>query len=203
MEDKKSIFAVIKTDAEKTEIIMGNILKMLGNRMYIDKTGEKKPLINPSKTQIQDRGDGIFTLKSNNGDEYAIKLIMYRISSTGKQSDISEFFKNYAQQKKIVVARGFNNKIADYMSKHRTQIFEEGTLLQDIISYCEQPQFELLSPAEMALVKTEYNATDYTIKKILRSDPIVKYYALRKGDIIRIVRASPTSGLAIDYRIVM
>ena len=55
----------------------------------------------------------------------------------------------------------------------------------------------------MEKFKNEYNATDYTIKKILRSDPISKYYALRKGDIVRIIRPSPTSGEAIDYRIVM
>jgi len=88
------------------------------------------------------------------------------------------------------------------MAKHHTQIFRESSFLSDLISYRDQPRFELLSPKEIELFKKEYNTTDYTTKKILRSDPISKYFALRKGDIIRIIRPSPTSGQAIDYRIV-
>ena len=88
------------------------------------------------------------------------------------------------------------------MIKHRTQIFKENTLLSNLIDYRDQPKFELLSPTEMDQFKLEYNATDYTTKKMLKTDPIAKYYALHKGDIIRIIRPSPTAGQSIDYRIV-
>lgn len=205
MEDNKILFSVIKPDAEKIKIIIDNVLKMLGNRIFIDKNGEKQPLLIPDKAlkKIEDKGDGTYIIGADNGDNYAVKIVFQRISATGKQSIISEFFKEYANYKKIIIARDFNNKIADYVSRHHTQIFKESTLLYDIITYRDQPKFELLSPSEMEKFKNEYNATDYTIKKILRSDPISKYYALRKGDIVRIIRPSPTSGEAIDYRIVM
>ena len=82
------------------------------------------------------------------------------------------------------------------------QIFRESALSQDIISQRDQPKFELLNPKEMDQIKAEYNITDYTIEKIMKNDPITKYFALKKGDMIRIIRASPTSGEAIGYRIV-
>jgi len=204
MEPNKVLFEVMKSEAEKIEMIMNNVLTMLGNRIYIDKTGAKQPLIDPveAKKKIIDKGDGTFIIKANTGDSYAVKIIFQKITAMGKQSVVSDFFKEYAQYKKIIVANDFNNKIAEYVSKQHTQIFKENALLTDIISYRDQPKFELLSPAEMDKVKEEYNITDYTTEKITRGDPIVKYFALKKGDIIKIIRPSPTSGQAVAYRIV-
>lgn len=205
MKRNETIFQVIKPESEKTKIIVKNVLTMLGNRIYIDKKGEKKSLLDPEVVlkNIDDKSDGTFTFSSSTGDNYALKIIFQKITATGKNSAISEFFREYAKYKKIIVAHDFNNKIADYVAKHHTQIFKEHLLLMDIISYCDQPKFELLTPSEMVKVKEEYNVTDYTIEKMLRNDPIAKYFALKKGDIIRIIRPSPTSGEAIAYRIVM
>ena len=205
MEPNKTLFQVIKSEPEKIKTIINNVLTMLGNRIYLDKAGAKYRLLDPVETgkKIEDRGDGTFTFKAANGDNYALKIIFQRISAIGKQSTVSEFFKDYAKFKKIIVARDFNNKIAEHVSRHHTQIFKENSLLEDIISYRDQPTFELLSPAEMEKVKAEYNVTDYTVQKLMRSDPIAKYFALKKGEIIRVIRPSPTSGEGVAYRIVM
>lgn len=205
MEQDRNLFSVYKTDSEKTAIIIKNALTMLGNRIYIDKEGMKQPLLDSESAskKITDQGDGTFIIKANNGDNYAIKIIFQRIAATGKQSIISDFFKEYAKYKKIIIARDYNNKISDYVTKQHTQIFREAIMLQDLIKYRDQPKFELLSPLEIEQFKKEYNVTDYTTKKMVRNDPIAKYFALKKADIIRIIRPSPTSGEAIDYRIVM
>lgn len=205
MEENKTLFVVLKPDAEKTKIILNNIIIMLGNRIYIDKAGNKQPLLNPETTYktIEDRGDHTFIIKADNDEKYAIKIVYQKISAIGKQSIVNEFFKDYDSYKKIIIAREYNNKIAEYVSKHHTQIFKESSLLQDIIKHSNQPKFELLSPKEMEKVKSDYNATDYTIKKMFRSEPVSKYYALKRGDIIRIIRPSPTSGEVCDHRIVM
>ncbi len=205
MEPNKTLFSVIKPESDKTNIILENLFIMLGNRIYIDKNGKKQPLLIPEEAikRLEDRGDRTYMIKANNGEKYAIKIVFQKISATGKQSIISEFFKEYAQYKKIIIARDFNNKIAEYVLRHHTQIFKEALLLENIIDHRDQPRFELLSPTEMENFKAEYNATDYTTKKMTRTDAIAQYYALRKGDIIRIIRPSQTSGEAIDYRIVM
>src|SRR5208282_767864 len=110
--------------------------------------------------------------------------------------------KEYTNYKKIIIATDYNNKISDFALKHGIQIFKECSMLQDIISYRDQPIFELLSPEEMEIVKTEYNMTNYTMNKTSKSDPTVKYFGLKKSNIYRVVRYSPTSGYAINYRIV-
>ena len=204
MELNKTLFQVIKTEAEKTKTIVNNVLIMLGNRIYLDKKGEKHILLDPSETSksVDDRGDGTFVFKANNGDTYALKIFFQKITAIGKQSTISDFFNDYAKYRKIIVAKDFNNKIADHVARQHTQIFKENVLLEDIISNRYQPKFELLTPSEMEKVKSEYNATDYSIEKMMRSDPVTKYFALKKGDIIRIIRPSPTSGEAVAYRII-
>ena len=203
MEENKKLFSIYKSESEKIKIILNNVLKMLGSRIYIDNDGEKQWLITPedAKNEFLDKGDGVYTLRANNGEKFAIKIYFHKISSTGKQSIISDFLKEYGQYKKIVIASSFNNKAIDYMNKHQTQIFKESSLLFDIKSHIDQPKFELLSPSEMEQVKQEYNINDYTTNKYPPTDPIVRYFALRKGDIIRIIRPSPTSGEAINYRI--
>ncbi len=205
MEENKTLFSVYKIESEKTKIILENVLKMLGNRIYIDKSGQKHAVVTGTDVEklFEDRGEGTYVVKANNGDNYAVKIIFQKISATGKQSVISEFFREYANYRKIIIARDFNNKITDYVSKQQTQIFKESTLLEDIISHRDQPKFEVLSPKEVEQFKQEYNATDYTTKKMLKADPVAKYFALKKGDIVRIIRPSPMSGNAIDYRIIM
>lgn len=205
MEPNKTLFTVIKPETEKYKIIIENTLIMLSNRIYIDESNKKQPLINVDEAlnKIDERGDNTVVIRANNGDMYAIKVVFQKITSTGKNSIVSDFFKDYAAHKKIIITEDFNNKIFDYMIKHRTQIFRQADFLSNLIDYRDQPKFELLSPMEMELFKREYNVTDYTCKKMTKYDPIAKYYNLRKGDIIRIIRPSPTSGEAIDYRIIM
>lgn len=205
MEPNKSLFTVTKSNEQKNKDILTNVLIMLSNRIYIDKNGEKHNLITlpDARKKLEDRDDNTYVLKANNGNMYVIKIVNYKISTTGKQSFVSEFLKEYAEYKKIIVAQDYKKLIADYVSKQRTQIFKEDIMLSNLIDHIDQPKFELLSPNEMALVKQEYNTTDYTTKKYLRTDPIPKYFALKKGDVIRIIRPSPTSGQSIDYRIVV
>lgn len=205
MDPDKTLFSVMKEDSEKTKIILENTLIMLGNRIFIDKNGDKNQLLDPEQARksIEDKGDGTYIISANDGNVYAIKIIFQKISATGKQSTINDFFKDYAKHKKIIISRDYNNKIVEFISKHRAQIFKEDSLLFDIIKHRDQPKYELLSPSEIEQFKSEYNATEYTTKKLLRTDPASKYYALRRGDVVRIIRSSPTSGQSIDYRIVV
>ena len=51
MEENKTLFNVIKTEAEKIEIIINNTILMLSNRIFIDKNGSKQQLLNYSEAK--------------------------------------------------------------------------------------------------------------------------------------------------------
>ncbi len=59
-----------------------------------------------------------------------------------------------------------------------------------------------MTPNEIQLFYGEYNASTYTTKKLLYDDPTSRYFNLKKGDVIRLIRPSPTAGEGIDYRVV-
>ncbi|AAV50508.1 DNA-directed RNA polymerase subunit 5 [Acanthamoeba castellanii mimivirus] len=205
MEPNKSILQIMKSNSDKVKIILGNIITMLGNRIYIDNNGDSKPLLDPTNAfkNMEERGDNVFIIKADNGDLYAVKVIFQKITAISKQSVISEFLDEYETYKKIIVTKDYTGKIDTFILRNSGQIFKEHEFLADLLSNEFQPRFQLLSPSEMESVKTEYNANPYTLKKIVRSDPIVRYFALKKNDIIRIIRPSATSGQGIDYRVVV
>jgi DNA-directed RNA polymerase subunit H (RpoH/RPB5) len=202
--EQKSLFQIYRTEAQRSRIILENVARMLGNRIYV-RDGKKYPLLNPEEAlkSLEDKGDHVYIIPADNGTKYALKIVFQKITTISKQSIIAEFLENYAGYQRIIVASDYTNKIAEYILKRQTQLFREFSFLQDIISYRDQPRFELLSPEEMEQVRREYQLNEYTFEKMLRSDPVAKYFALKKGDLIRIIRPSPTAGESIAYRIVL
>lgn len=205
MEPDREIFSVNKSETEKVNIITKNVMIMLSNRIYIDKNGNKHPLITlKDANKLKDKGNNTYVIQADNGDNYAIKIIFQPVTTIGKQSIISDFLGEYASYHKIIIARDFSNKISDFITRHHlnTQIFKESALLENIIDHYDQPKFEILSPSEKQQFFKEYNVTKYSVKKMNLNDPVARYYALKKGDIIRIIRPSPVSGESIDYRMI-
>lgn len=203
MDPKQEVFQPNKSEDQKITSIVHHILLMLSRRIYIDKDKKKQPLMMFAPTTTPEVStDGTFITKARNGETYATKIFFHKITTSGKQSVISEFIKEYANYKKIIVASDFSNKIADFCVKNGIQLFKEDSMLEDILANRDQPRFELLTPNEMKLVRQEYNVTDYTLTKTPKQEIIAKYFGLKKSDVFRVIRPSATSGYSICYRIV-
>lgn len=203
MEENRESFTINLSEDEKTQKIIGFTVLMLSRRIFMDDKKEKQELLHSADTsKVTDEGDNVYTIKARNGKRYAIKIIYGKLTSSGKNSPISEFIKNYSNDKKIIIASEFTSKINDFSNKNGVQIFQEGEMLRDLLKQRDQPEHQLLSPSEMENVKKEYFITSYTTYKTPKSDPIVRYFELKKSDIYRVIRPSPTSGYTTAYRIV-
>jgi len=201
--DQKHV-PIYKPDSEKSAIIINHVILMLSRRIYIDRAGEKHPILDYDvvRKKVSDDGNNVYTFKASNGDEYAVKIIFQPILATGKQSIVNEFIKENDDYKKIIIAKDYNKKIIEFVTRNGSQIFEEDFFLSDIINQKFQPIFEPLSPKEMSEIKKEYNISSYTAPNLTRSDPMTKYFGLKKGDLIRVINGSPLSGYAISYQVV-
>ncbi|MDI6855940.1 MAG: DNA-directed RNA polymerase subunit H [Candidatus Thermoplasmatota archaeon] len=62
------------------------------------------------------------------------------------------------------------------------------------------PAHILLSKEEAKKILKEYNAEFQQLPKILVTDPCAKILGAEPGDIIKVIRNSPTAGKAIAYR---
>jgi len=64
------------------------------------------------------------------------------------------------------------------------------------------PKHIKLSAKEKQALFEKYNITSTEFPKISKNDPAIFKLNVKEGDIIKIVRQSPTAGEAIFYRVV-
>jgi len=64
------------------------------------------------------------------------------------------------------------------------------------------PKHILLSKEEEDEVLEKYNTSKNKLPKILRTDPIARYYGMKNDQICKIIRKSPEVGEYIYYRLV-
>lgn len=112
----------------------------------------------------------------------------------------------------IIVIAGMYNpsdiaKIEAWMIQHdmQYQTFALDDLQFDIAEHYLVPKHELIDSAnDIAEILKKYCLTSKTqLPWILKTDPMSKYYFAKPGNIMKITRVSPTSGIDIVYRIVI
>ena len=70
----------------------------------------------------------------------------------------------------------------------------------DVKTHILVPEHILLSDKEKNALYEKYSITLKELPKILANDPTIRHMKLKFGDVIRIVKKSPTAGIAEYYR---
>ena len=78
--------------------------------------------------------------------------------------------------------------------------FQLDELQFNITKHVLEPEFHVLTKAEKDELFQEYSVTKAQLPRMLRVDPIARYYGLKDDDIIRITRKSMTAGKYVFYR---
>jgi DNA-directed RNA polymerase subunit H len=72
----------------------------------------------------------------------------------------------------------------------------------DILKHELVPEHVILKEEERKKLLEELNILPQQLPKILVTDPVVKAIEAKEGDVIKIIRKSPTAGRANYYRLV-
>lgn len=136
--------------------------------------------------------------------------IIYNLNPKVKQQDIKKLVESYMQNvphtllvfKEPLTSQNAKPLIEAAGKGLRIEIFELKELLFNVSRHELVPKHEKVN--DEAIVKEILAAAKIKSKTqlpiILKTDPMARYLGLRTGDVVRITRPSPTSGIYVHYR---
>lgn len=214
-DDNTSQLIPVRKDSEIIRLeVLSNLIKMFSERGYINRDNIKSNINKIKKPESTDiyiinldneiKPEGTNTTKNFNGKNIAVRIVHQKITGITKIPVIKEFIDNFPLQHKIFIFTSISEKAkSTLMSIPNMEVFVESFLMINLVEHIDSPRYEVLSDEEIKELQESYMLQKKEIPKILSTDPVVTYFNLKRGQVIRIIRASEQSGLAVAYRIVI
>jgi DNA-directed RNA polymerase I, II, and III subunit RPABC1 len=198
MKDKKDMYKVRQT-----------ILEMIEDRGFHVVDMEK---ISFEQFSIKYDNKNIHIYTNDTVKNKSFYVYFYNDNKSLSKNDfkniIQKIFEEYGDENMtilLILKEKENNSITKELSKDfykNIEIFLKKNMIFNVTKHCYVPKHILLKEEEVIEVLEKYFTTKNKLPKLLKTDPIAKYYGMKYDDVCKIIRKSPEVGEYIYYRVV-
>jgi DNA-directed RNA polymerase subunit H len=103
----------------------------------------------------------------------------------------------------IVTSGRYTHAVKQSANKKGIELLPRTFPVFDLFEHKLVPKHEILTEEEKEQLLAQYKVHPYQLPQIKSSDPSVKAIDAKPGDILRVIRKSPTAGIHIAYRYVV
>jgi len=137
------------------------------------------------------------------------KLLIWAIPTEGAVgvqyiNQLKKAMKEAEVERGIIVTSGRYTQAANVNARKRgIELIPRIFPSFNIFDHEAVPKHEILTVEEREKLLAEYKVQPYQLPRIKTSDPTLKAIGAKSGDIVRIIRKSPTAGEYVAYRYVV